>query len=184
MLARDPAQFKAGAKGARNRQPAQQKESRRWLQTVAAGWQAAAALEGSLSPSIGDREAEGYELFLDHQQRRAQSTARHELFMRCQHDRALAHAEDTLFSSLQKQPMAAQWSVAVPRRPGHKARTATLAIRFVQVRFAPPAHPIKYHGQSEANTLWAISAQEAFDEMKRTSPSFKNPPEPNSIFSR
>lgn len=56
--------------------------------------------------------------------------------------------------------MAAHWSVQVPRRPGHKARTAPLAIRFVKVRFAPPAHQVKYRGQSEAITLWALSAQE------------------------
>lgn len=50
--------------------------------------------------------------------------------------------------------------VKVPRRPGQKARVATLAIRFTQVRFAPPAHQFKYRGQSEEITLWAISAQE------------------------
>jgi len=51
-------------------------------------------------------------------------------------------------------------SVTVPRRPGHKTRTVTLAIRFAAVRFGPPAHQIKYRGQSEEIALWAISAQE------------------------
>jgi hypothetical protein len=37
VLARDPAQFKAGAKGARNRKPAGQNESRKWMQSAAAG---------------------------------------------------------------------------------------------------------------------------------------------------
>ncbi|HEX9474344.1 MAG TPA: IS4 family transposase [Steroidobacteraceae bacterium] len=160
VLARDPAQFKAGAKGARNRQPAERKESRKWLQSATASAQAAAVLGGALIISIGDREGDSYELFLAHRQRRAQGGGPHELLIRCQHDRQLTHDHDGLFSHLQGQPVAARWSVKVPRRPGQKARTATLAIRFVQVRFGPPAHQVKYHGQREAITLWAISAQE------------------------
>ena len=160
VLARDPAQFKAGAKGARNRKPAEQKESRKWMQSATAGAQAAAALAGTLLINIGDREADSYELFLHHRELRAQGGGTHELLLRCQHDRRLTHDHDGLFSHLQKQPVAAHWSVEVPRRPGQKARAATLAIRFTQVRFAPPAHQVKYRGQSEAITLWAVSAQE------------------------
>ena len=160
VLARDAAQFKAGAKGARNRRPAQQKESRKWLQSATASAHAAAALAGTLVINIGDREADSYELFLHHRELRAQGAGSHELLMRCQHDRQLTHDHDGLFSHLQKQPVAAHWSVEVPRRPGQKARSATLAIRFTQVRFAPPAHQAKYRGQTEAITLWAVSAQE------------------------
>ena len=160
VLARDPAQFKAGAKGARNRQPAQQKESRKWLQSATASAQAASVLAGTLVINIGDREADSYELFLHHRELRAQGGGSHELLMRCQHDRQLTHDHDGLFFHLQKQPVAAHWRVEVPRRPGQKARLATLAIRFTQVRFAPPAHQVKYRGQSEEITLWAISAQE------------------------
>lgn len=160
VLARDPAQFKAGAKGARNRKPAGQKESRKWLQSATASTQAAAALAGTLVINIGDREGDSYELFLHHRGLRAQGAGSHELLIRCQHDRQLTHDHDGLFSHLQKQPVTAHWSVEVPRRPGQKARIATLAIRFTQVRFAPPAHQVKYHGQSEEITLWALSAQE------------------------
>jgi hypothetical protein len=160
VLARDPAQFKAGAKGARNRQPAEQKESRKWHQSATASAQAAAALAGTLVINIGDREGDSYELFLHHRELQAQGAGAHELLIRCQHDRRLTHDHDGLFSHLQKQPVAAHWSVEVPRRPGQKARLATLAIRCTQVRFAPPAHQVKYRGQSEEITLWAIGAQE------------------------
>ena len=160
VWARDPAAFKAGPKGARNRKPAQEKESRKWLASATASAQAAEALAGTHVINIGDREADSYELFLHHRQRRAQGAGSHELLIRCQHDRQMPHDHDRLFSHLQKQPVAARWSVQVPRRPGQKARVATLAIRFVEVRFAPPAHQVKYRGQSEAITLWAISAQE------------------------
>lgn len=160
VLARDPAQFKAGAKGARNRKPAGEKESRKWLQSAAASARAAGALAGTLVINIGDREGDSYELFLQHSEERAGGGGQHELLIRCQHDRQLTHDHDGLFSHLQKQPVAARWSVAVPRAPGQKARVATLAIRFAQVRFAPPAHQAKYRGQSEPITLWAVSAQE------------------------
>ena len=163
VLARDPALFKAGAKGARNRRPAEQKESRKWHQSVTRSAQAAAALEGSLVIAIGDREADSHGLFLQHQQERAAQkggAARHELLLRCQHNRGLTHDADGLFSHLQKQPVAARMSVTVPRRPGRKARPVTLAIRFAPVRFGPPAHQVKYRGQSEEIALWALSAQE------------------------
>ena len=163
VLARDPAQFKAGAKGARNRRSAQEKESRKWHQSAAASARAAEVLKGSLIISIGDREADSYELFLEHQQRRAAQpagAARHELLMRCQHDRGLTHDAGGLFFHLQKQPVAARREIPVPRRPGHKARTATLTIRFAPVRFGPPAHQAKYRGQSEEIALWAVIAQE------------------------
>ena len=85
----------AGAKGARNRQSAGQKESRKWLQSATASAQAATA----------------------------------------------------------------PWSVAVLRRPGQKAPTATLAIRCTQVRFAPPAHQAKYRGQTGAITAVRRSSE-------------------------
>src|SRR5258708_4744862 len=87
VLARDPAQFKAGAKGARNRQPAERKESRKWLQSATASAQAAAVLGGALIISLGDPEGDSYEPFLAHPQRRAQGGGPHELLIRCQHDR-------------------------------------------------------------------------------------------------
>ena len=160
VFARDPAQFKAGAKGARNRKPAAEKESRKWMQSAAASARAAGELEGTLVINIGDREGDSYELFLQHREERKQGGGSHELLIRCQHDRRLTHDHDGLFSHLKKQPIAAHWSVEVPRRPGQKKRTATLAIRYARVEFAPPAHQAKYRKQSETITLWAVSAQE------------------------
>jgi hypothetical protein len=130
------------------------------MQSATASAQAAAVLAGAVVINIGDREADSYELFLHHRRLRAQGGGSHELLLRCQHDRQLTHDHDGLFSHLQKQPVAAHRSVEVPRRPGQKARTATLAIRFTQVCFAPPAHQAKYRRQTEEITLWAVSAQE------------------------
>lgn len=159
VMARDAAQFKAGANGLRNRQPSADKESRKWLHSVSASVEAAGALKGSLVINIADREADSYELFLHHQKLRTPDRA-HELLIRAQHNRQLTHDHDRLFTHLQKQPVAAHWSVEVPRQPGKKARVATLAIRFAQVQFAPPAHQAKYQGYHETLTLWVICAQE------------------------
>lgn len=139
VLARDPAQFKAGADGSRNRRPAGEKESRKWLQSAAAGAHAAGELAGASVINIGDREGDSCELFLHHREERAHSGGRHELLIRCQHDRQPTHDHDGLFSRLGKQPAAAHWSVEIPRKPGNKARTATLAIhRSAAVPDAPP----------------------------------------------
>ena len=160
VFARDPAQFKAGARNARDHKPAGEKESRKWLQSAAASARAAGELEGTLVINIGDREGDCYELFLQHREERTQGAGQHELLIRCQHDRKLTHDHDGLFSHLQKQPVAAHWSVEVPRQPGQKARVSTLAIRFAQVEFAPPAHQVKFRKQSRTITLWAVSAEE------------------------
>ena len=160
VFARDPAQFKAGPKNARDRKPAGEKESRKWLQSAAASARAASELEGTQVINIGDREGDSYELFLQHREERTQGGGQHELLIRCQHDRKLTHDHDRLISHLQKQPIAAHWSVEVPRQPGQKVRVATLAIRFAQVEFAPPAHQVQHRKQSQTITLWAVSAEE------------------------
>ena len=157
---RDPAQFKAGKKNARDRKPASEKESRKWLHSVAASERFAGEMEGAVVLNIGDREADSYELFLHHQTRRKQGAVRHELLIRCQHNRTLTHDHEPLFTHLQKQPVAARVELEVPRRAGQKARTATLCVRFCKVEFAPPAHQAKHRAQTERIVLWAISSEE------------------------
>jgi hypothetical protein len=172
VYARDPKEFKAGPAGLRNRKPVEEKESMRWLRSVAATVAVAQQLAETVIINIADREGDIYELFLRHAQLRSsqqqgQSTAeggsaggRVELLIRCQHDRQLSDEQHRLFEHLAAQPEAGDYCFEVPRQPGKKARAATLKLRYVEVTLRAPANQVKYHHRSEAITLWAIQALE------------------------
>lgn len=108
--------------------------------------------------SVGDREADIYDLFL------AQRPAGVELLVRAQHDRWVRVATDeqrhihALRATLAAAPVAGERTVAVPRRPGHPARVATLAVRFQQVTLTPP--PVSGRRPLPPVPLWAIRATE------------------------
>lgn len=117
----------------------------------------AAAPETTLV-SVGDREADIYDLFL------AERPAGVELLVRAQHDRWVRVATDeqrhihALRATLTVAPVADARTVAVPRRPGHPARVATLAVRFQQVTLTPP--PTLGRRHLPPVPLWAVRATE------------------------
>lgn len=167
-IVRDPALFKAGPAGARNRKPVEQKESVKWLHSLEASARTAAELPGSVVINIADRESDSYDLFWRHAQLRAghrrqipvEAAARVELLVRCQHDRQVSREEERLFGHLAKQPVAGSYEFEAPRQPGQKARSVRLSIRFVKVTVEPPPDQLKYQGHTEPLTLWAIEARE------------------------
>ena len=94
LWARDPARFKSGPAGARNRKPIEEKESHRWLE----GYQAAQRLAEDLGPavnvtSVADREGDIYEVFAEGQRAHARGGAIAHLLIRAQHNRALNAGE-------------------------------------------------------------------------------------------
>jgi hypothetical protein len=68
--------------------------------------------------------------------------------------------EERLFGHLAAQPVAGFYEVVVPRKPGQKAHPVTLAIRYGKITVAAPPDQVKYHGHTEALTLWVIEARE------------------------
>lgn len=184
IYARDPALFQTRPAGARNRQPIEEKESYRWLQSLDATWRAALALPGTTFINVADREADIYELFLRHAQMRegwqppkeegAQSGAaaqasleaaieaasRVELLVRCQHNRAVAQETKRLFEHLEAQPIRGYLEVEAPRKPGQKKRLAKLSLRYAPVVLPAPPDQVKYHHNTKALLLWALVAQE------------------------
>ena len=147
--ARDPADF--GKKAKRHRVPIEAKESFKWLQS----YRAVAALQARCPEttlvSVGDREADLYELFAE---ALGQSHGPHVL-VRAEHNRRLAHEQQRLWETMHARPVDGIHVVHVPRQGRRVARTAHLRVRTSAVHLlAPTGH----HGP--ALPVWAVFARE------------------------
>ena len=147
--ARDPADF--GKKAKRHRLPIEEKESFKWLKSYRAVAEVQARCPGTTLVSVGDREADLYELFKD-------ALAHPEgpkLLVRAAHDRQLHDEQTRLWETMQSRPTEGIQVLQVPRQGNRAARAAQLTIRYAAVSLlAPTGHkglPIP---------VWAVFAQE------------------------
>ncbi len=148
--ARDPKEF--GKKHTRHQRPIEQKESAKWLHSFKAASAIQSACPSTKVVSVGDREADIYELFA---LALAQPNGA-QLLVRAEHDRLVKDGHGRLFTHMHQQPIAAERVVDVPRTKKGKARSATLGIRFAAVRLSPPRKKAKL----EPIDLWAVLASE------------------------
>jgi hypothetical protein len=149
VWARDPAAV--GKRATRKQRPLAEKESQKWLTSLAAVSRAKAACPDTQLVSVGDREADVYDLFL------VDRPAGVDLLVRAAWDRAVDGPQPHLWEALADAPTLASQQVAVPRRPGVPARTATVALRTRSVTLHPPRHRTSEHLPPVAVTaLWAI----------------------------
>jgi Transposase DNA-binding/Transposase Tn5 dimerisation domain len=129
---RDPKQ--PGKRKDRRRKETAQKESQRWLDTEAA--RVAALPAGRTIVTIGDREADFYDLFA------VPRRAGQHVLIRAKARRRLAGSEHLLGVAVGQRPVAGHITVKIPRQDGRPGRTATLAVRFGSFALAPPStHP-------------------------------------------
>jgi len=154
VWARDEKDF--GQKARRKQRSIEQKESRKWLLSFEAAASAQRELPDTVVVSVGDREADVYELF-----ELAYSRADHpKLLVRAEQDRLLTEGQGHLWAAVQAQPMVAEQVVRVPARrarastPAQPPRTARLAIRFTAVELKPPRPGLS------VLPLWAVLAKE------------------------
>jgi len=148
--ARDPAEF--GKKHRRKQRLIEDKESAKWLHSFQAATQAQGQCRGTQVVSVGDREADIYELF-------HLALAQPEgpkLLVRAQQKRVLADEQGPLWDGVASQPLAGIQEIRVPRRAQRAARIAGLEVRFAPVTLRPPRLK-PYLGPL---TLWAVLAEE------------------------
>jgi Domain of unknown function (DUF4338)/Transposase DNA-binding/Transposase Tn5 dimerisation domain len=151
VWARDPGHF--GKRVTRHQRPIEQKESVKWLSS----FRAAARLQRQLGAattvvSVGDREADVYELFA-----LALSDPDHpKLLVRAERDRRVKDRSECLWEYMESQPVAGQRMLRIPRRKGRAARDAVLDIRFAQVELRAPLLKRSLGGLR----LWAVYATE------------------------
>jgi hypothetical protein len=131
VWARDPAAF--GKRHRRYTLPLAQKESAKWLRSLQAAARVQAQVPGTTVVSVGDREADLYELFVQ-----AQDPAGPHLLVRATRERVRADGQGSLWASVAAQAPAGTHRVLLPRRPGQRARVAALEVRFATVTLRPP----------------------------------------------
>jgi hypothetical protein len=148
--ARDPADF--GKKTQRSRLSIEEKESNKWLKSFKAVTAIAAACPDTTVVSVGDREADIYELFA-----LADQTPNAPLLLvRAMHDRKLLEEQPRMSEHLSSCPVAGVQEITVPRKGSRPARTAQLSIRHSKVELAPPTDK---QGQTPI-PIWLVFAEE------------------------
>ena len=148
--ARDPKEYGKSAK--RSKLPIEEKESNKWLTSFKAATEAATACPDTTIVSVGDREADIYELFA-----LADRTPNAPLLLvRAQHDRKLEEEQGKLSEFLSRCPETGIQELIVPRRGSRPERTVQLSIRYGKVALAPP----KQKPDEPPISIWSIFAEE------------------------
>lgn len=147
--ARDPADF--GKKARRAQLPITQKESHKWLTSYRAATALQARCRKTRVVSVGDREADIYELF----EEATRDPANAHVLIRAEHNRALLDEQARLWPTLQALPVAGVQELHVPRQGSRKARDASLEIRFAKVALCAPKRKA-----GRSIPVWAVLAQE------------------------
>ena len=153
VWARDGEEF--GKKHTRRRRSIQDKESYKWLTSFQAAAHAQRLCPHTRVVSIGDREADVFELF-----ELARSRDDHPaLLVRASADRRVRSAGGVglLWKVVETQPQSGVREVHVPRTADRAARHARLSIRFCAVDLRPPRNG---PGGRRSLPLWAVLARE------------------------
>jgi hypothetical protein len=149
--ARDPAEF--GKRHRCHELPIEQKESNKWLKSYRAVAAAQKRCPTTMFVSVGDREADLYELF----HLALRDPAGPKLLVRAERDRVMADGQGHLWDYMKTQPLAGTQEIQIPRRGNRPARVAQLEIRFASVTLKSP----KRKPELGELTLWAIVAEES-----------------------
>jgi len=128
FLTHEPRQDVVAAQAKVRVTPFEEKESFRWLQGARAAGSAGA--EAERVTVIADRESDVFELF-------AQKPGDVDLLVRAKHDRALGDG-GRMFARIDAEPEAGRASLILAAQPGRAARTATLAVRHLEIEPVRP----------------------------------------------
>jgi hypothetical protein len=148
--ARDPEDF--GKKKRRHELPIERKESRKWLDSFRKVAEAQKRCPATTFVSVGDREADLYELF----DLALEDVAGPKLLVRAMQNRALAQGQSHLWEEVQGQDVSAILEIHVPRRGSRASRVARLEVRFATVTLKAPQAKKKL----KEVRIWAVLAKE------------------------
>ena len=142
----------AGTKGTSKNRPIEQKESAKWLRSYRAAAEARKHCPDTRVVSVGDREADLYELFAE----AVSTTGGPDLLVRAERTRSRNTEHGPLWDHMARQPVAGFVDIHVPRRGRRPARTARLAVRCARVELQPP------RGKKALGPvpIWAVYAHE------------------------
>lgn len=140
-----------GKKHLRAQLPIEQKESAKWLKSYRAVCQVQQLCSATTLVSVGDREADIYELFLE----AVQNPDGPKLLVRCERTRNRTTDTGNLWQQMESQPVAGIQVVHIPRKGCQLARDAKLEVRHAQIELKPP----RAKGYSPVN-VWMVYARE------------------------
>lgn len=132
-----------GAKASRRQRPIEEKESYRWVESADAAAKVCAAARRITV--LADRESDIFEAF-------ARKPAAVDLLVRMAQDRALEDG-GCLVETIDSWPERGQTPLDLPARPGAKARSLTLEIRFGTVSIKSPKYVTKQAKGATAPTV-------------------------------
>jgi hypothetical protein len=132
--------------------PIEEKESKKWLKSLEAVEAARKACPETHFVSVGDREADIYDLFI------VERSPGVDLLVRATENRRVETEERYLWSAVAATPVVANAEVKVPPRPGQAARTADLSIHWREITLRPPLKRAKEN--LSPVTVWAVWAIE------------------------
>lgn len=142
-----------GKRTTRKTRPIADKESQKWLHSLAAVGAARQRCPTTHFVSVGDREADVYDLFV---QPRPPGV---DLLVQASWDRALEDpAGEHLRAAVAAAAVAGTSTVLLPPRGGQPARQAVLTVRFRAVTLQPPRH--RAAERLPAVPVWAVWAVE------------------------
>ena len=150
VWARDPAAF--GKKHQRYELPIEQKESVKWLRSFEAVTAVQRRLPATTVVSVGDREADIYEVFVA----AVSQPGTPKLLVRAERDRLVTDGQGHLWAQVESQPLAGLQALRVPRRHGQPGRVAELEVRFAALTLRPP----KRKPALGSVRVWAVQARE------------------------
>lgn len=141
-----------GKRHLRRQRCIEQKESVKWLKSFTATAQVQRQCPEAMIVSVGDREADIYELF----ELALRDPEGPKLLVRAERDRLLADAQGHVWEYIAGLASSGIQEVGVPRKGKQKARVARLEVRFARVSLKPPS------GKAHLGELrvWAILAEE------------------------
>ena len=147
--ARDPNDF--GKKERRHSVPIEEKESFKWLKSFNAVAAIQARCPDTMLVSVGDREADIYELF----EKAAGVPKGPKLLVRAMHNRKLQDEQQRLWETMQSRPVDGIQILQVPRQGSRAEREAQMSVRYAAVKLVAPAGH-----KGAAIPMWAVLARE------------------------
>jgi len=132
--------------------PIEEKESYKWLRSLEAVEAARKACPETQFVSVGDREADIYDLFI------AERSPGVDLLVRAAENRRVESEERYLWAAVRASPVVATAEVKVPSRNGQAGRTAHLSIHWREISLRPPLKRAKE--KLPQVTVWAVWAVE------------------------
>jgi hypothetical protein len=130
----------------------EEKESHKWLLSLESVLVARQAHPNTHFVSVGDREADIYDLFV------AERVPGVDLLVRATQDRRVENEARYLWAAVAAAPLVATVSLQVPRQKDHPVRVAELEIRWKKVHLRPPKS--RQGEKLPLVTVWAVWAVE------------------------